>query len=318
MSRPDPFDAFDAGVDEVLRRGLGRLADESPRYVDAQELSAAVLTRARHDRASRRLAVTAAAMVPVAALAGWALGVADRGGVSGGGNLAGGAAASASPFLASPSPSPTLPPSVLVVPTAPAPGATAGTGTPGGTAPVPTGPPEGAVGPPVTPTTPPSPVTTPTAPAAPTPSSSASSTPSSAPPAGPQAMAVTLAVEVTGATVTWRVSWSGGSDPVASVSIYDGDERLSQRSISDDCTLAPAPGVAEGVVDLAKAGTHQLRAWVTARGCDGDVTRRSDTAVVTIEGGGPTATPTATPTPTPSDTGTPSPSPTAGRAERLP
>src|SRR4051812_31326596 len=93
-------------MDEVLRRGLGRLADESPRYIDAQELSAAVVTRAHHDRTSRRLAVCAAALVPVAAVVGWAIGVGDRTG-PGGELVAGGGVATASPALASPSPTPT-------------------------------------------------------------------------------------------------------------------------------------------------------------------------------------------------------------------
>ncbi|NHC15209.1 serine/threonine-protein kinase [Motilibacter deserti] len=309
MSRPDPFDAFDPRVDEVLRRGLGRLADESPRYVDAQELSTAVLTRARHDRTSRRLAACAAAMVPVAALAGWALGVADRGGPGPGETVAGGHLVTASPVIASPSPTTSAP----VTGTQPA--ATAGTQapdapalpTPGlpnsGTSPKASASPSGVP-------TPSSPTSSPTAPAA-----SPTATPSSTATQGPQALSVTLSVDVTGTSVSWRVTWSGGPDPVASVAILDGADRVLTRTISDDCTLAPSAGVSEGVLELKKPGEHRLRAWVSARGCDGDVTRRSDTATVSIDGEAPepTPTPTATPTPTPTGTAPASPSPTPAR-----
>lgn len=270
-------------IGELLRHGLGRLADETPRYVDSAELRETVVVRARHDRTSKRMMAMAAALVPVAAFAGYAI----RGGNTGSGgpeNIAGAPSGSVS---ASVSPTPTLSPTPTAA--APVPGV-AVTVAPG-SAPSPSAKATAPV-PPVTPTTPP---------------------PASA---DPDRLVVQLSVVSDGVDATGRfkarysVSWSGGSVAPTGVFLWEGDRVLESQDLAKSCDAPAKADSVSGAVTFADKGPHVLIGRVRS-GCKPNDTAVADTVRwVWLTSTTPTSSPSPTVTPTP--TASPSPTTTGG------
>lgn len=330
----DPRDPFADGdsVDALLRQGLGRLAGETPRYLDTAELRETVVLRARHERASRRMMAMAAAMVPIAAAAGWLIGGGPgttpvQDGVPAALGASAGISASASPGAST------------TQPTSPSSGEqdadrnVDGSGGVSGQAvePGPDAPPTSAAGTlpePVVPdprvSTPPAddpaPDATSTAGATPTPKGSPTAVTSSG-----KGLSVRVTVESDGRTsdggyrARYRVSWTGATKAPVLVALYDDETYLQTQKLGNPCEGPAEDAAASGVVVLESPGPHKLVAAVRT-GCESEVVRSTGSVFWTWSEGAstPGATPTPTPTPTPTATGGGDPSPEPGTASPTP
>ncbi|RKS69235.1 hypothetical protein CLV35_3410 [Motilibacter peucedani] len=288
---------------ELLRHGLGRLADETPRYVDTAELRETVVARAHSDRASKRMMATAAALVPLAAAAGWVIGNAGGSGTVDGGDLGAStpgvvvATASASP-TPTPTPSASATTRVQVQPGTPGPGSSPGRGSSRPTPPVASSLP-----------------TVPTVPTLPTTSATASATTSPTPTATPDGdpLVVQLTVSSNGRTAAgayrahYTVTFSGGDRAPVTVLLYQGSKILSRQDLGVACSGPSFDDDASGDVTLPGPGPYLFTGVVKA-GCAGQEDRETDQVRWTWKESGPTSTPTPTPTDQPS----PTPTPTGG------